>query len=104
MSHDHDRDEPMNEDLGGYIAVNTAQGARMAPPSDSELADRDRVARENYDIKLYMIKDKVMYKPNLDTLYFNQAEAVMTNVPHDLQLPIVLADYDSVRRFSFYVF
>jgi len=57
--------------------------------SDQELILCDSLVQGNYNIKLFMVKSKDMYKPSLDTMYHNEAEAVMTNIPEDLQLPVV---------------
>lgn len=40
-----------------------------------------------------MIKDNVHHKPTLDSLYYNQAEAVIETVPADIPLHLVLANY-----------
>jgi hypothetical protein len=67
------------------------------PPTDDELAELDRQARENYNIKLFNVKTKIMYKPSLDTIYYNPADTYMTNIPAKLQLDVLLARYNNVR-------
>jgi hypothetical protein len=64
--------------------------------NDSELAALDHRARENYEIKLFLVKEKVMHKPSLDTFYYNQASATMASIPADLQLPVLLSRYNDV--------
>jgi hypothetical protein len=71
----HDDDEVMKDDPGSYEDVGE---------TDVELVERDRKARDNYDIKLFMVKSRVMHKPSLDTLYYNQSEAFMSHIPDDL--------------------
>jgi hypothetical protein len=101
-----DPDEAMNDDTGAYAeGSGTAEKVmgmmdvdENAPPNDNELATRDQMAHDNYNIKLNMVIAKVMYKPSVDTLYYNQREAVMTNVPEDLQLPVVFDLYNIVSR------
>ncbi|KAJ4384892.1 hypothetical protein N0V86_000496 [Didymella sp. IMI 355093] len=62
-------------------------------------AMRDRLAQENYQAKTFVIKDKVSRKPTLDTLYYNQTEAVVEAVPADLSLDLVLEKYNEKNRF-----
>jgi hypothetical protein len=87
----YDHDEAMKDDPGSYEDVGEA---------DVELAERDRIARDNYDIKLFMVKSRVLHKPSLDTLYFNQSEALMSHIPDDLQLPVLLSQYDKVGHLT----
>jgi hypothetical protein len=103
MAHQHENDDFMDiigDDMRAY-PTDEGGGFSMftdttAPPSDSEFAERHRQAQESYSLKLFMVKEKVMHKPNLDTLYYNQAAALMTNIPADLQLPVLLSEYNNV--------
>jgi hypothetical protein len=52
--------------------------ATTAPPSDDDLAERNRQAHESYHPKLFIVGEKVMHKPNLDTLYYKHAASHST--------------------------
>jgi hypothetical protein len=91
MAHYYEDDICMDDGLDGEAdtcAINDG---------DRDLAERDRQAHKNHKLKLFMVKDKVMHKPSLDTLYYNQAAALMPNIPDDLQLPLLLSEYNNVR-------
>jgi hypothetical protein len=89
MAHYYEDDICMDDGLDGEETCATNEG-------DRDLVERDRQAHENHKLKLFMVKDKVMHKPSLDTLYYNQPAALMPNIPDDLQLPLLLSEYNTV--------
>ena len=72
----------------------------MFPPSVGldDLAMRDGLAQESYQVKTFMIKGKVLRKPTLDTLYYNQAEAIVETVPSNFPLSLLLEKYNDVSH------
>ncbi|KAJ4405843.1 hypothetical protein N0V91_004952 [Didymella pomorum] len=55
---------------------------------------RDRLAQEDYQVKALTIEDKFHRKPNLDTLYYNQTEAIVEIVSANLPPSLLLEKYN----------
>ncbi|KAI8930903.1 hypothetical protein NX059_011918 [Plenodomus lindquistii] len=69
--------------------------------TDTQLAELDRKAREHYQIKLALPGDKVMYRPSLETIYFNQADTFLSHIPENLPLEILLSRYNDLAAHNF---
>ena len=87
-------------DRSSYTEGMAALPDIKGPLNDNDLAELNRQAHQNYQIKLSRVKEQVIYKPNMDTFYYNQARAFITNVPKDLRLEEFLAQYNKVRRLT----
>lgn len=72
----------------------------MYPPlvGLDDLAMRDRLAQEDYQVKALTIEDKFHRKPNLDTLYYNQTEAIVEIVSANLPPSLLLEKYNEVSQ------
>lgn len=70
------------------------------PMIDSELEELDRQARAHYDIKTMVLVPRIVPKPSINALYYNQQEVIKSmnsSVPKDLGLHIFFEHFNHVR-------
>ncbi|KAI4907183.1 hypothetical protein J4E90_009685 [Alternaria incomplexa] len=70
----------------------------MTTPDYSAL---DSAAKANLDVIFSAVHGSVIRKPNINGIYFQPSQAVITCAPHDLQLEWLFKNYNSLALTSF---
>jgi hypothetical protein len=70
-------------------------------PDITEVKTMHRAAEDNLAIKTFKVHKEVILLPSLHSIYFHPNEAVIPQVPHNLQLTMYFALYNDIAKANF---
>ncbi|KAI8930908.1 hypothetical protein NX059_011923 [Plenodomus lindquistii] len=82
-----------NGDVDGAIA-------RTSSYSEDQLDTLNSQAREYHEIKLSVASDSLIYKPTLESFYYNEDAIAIDDVPQDLRLDAFLANFNNASSLA----